>query len=114
MPNSWNIIGWLIITVSAFFVLRSITLFFYTLLRDWRRYRKTREVQPLDGQIWQARNGHKYYIKRTVSDRIVMATFNPSWSNGNGASWSDDRDTWKARVAEDWLYLADVWKENAE
>lgn len=105
MVNPWTILwygfGWALVGVCALGIIGWVTVKIVAPIAEaicrWRRYRRTRNVAPVPGSVWD-QGGSTLEITRIADNgRICMTT--------GGASWSDSPSEWTERVRNRRVYL---------
>jgi hypothetical protein len=108
--NPWTIIGWVIIGLVSFrfFLWVSVTMFLWILRRVM--YWKTRNLAPVEGQIWVQGMHHLYIGRLHEAGHFTISTYHPKDTIRNGSSWGERLDDWKERVRSRKLYLYGHWE----
>jgi hypothetical protein len=109
--NPWHLLwygfGWFFVGICVLgmlgFAIGKVVAPMLAAFKTWRRYRKTRHIEPVADSIWD-QGGSTLRITRIAENgRICMTT--------GTASWSDSPEEWKRRVRNRRLFLVRGPKE---
>lgn len=99
--DPWTILGWLCVTLvlaPCVFIMLALVVRLANIVLEraaaYRRYLRSRKIQPAAGQIWRQGNNHLTITRITDTGRIcVQISY-----GGTRSSWSDSPEEWANRV----------------
>jgi hypothetical protein len=100
--DSWNIIGWVIISVSLVILISRIFCWLAYKVFIYVQHFKTRNTPLREGQVW-IQNGKELKIGKRHENGRTTIRF-------GCASWSDSDDEWKWRTRQTPIYLVNSGK----
>lgn len=108
--DPWLIIGWIVLWVMLGLIIRAgvavglrLALWVYATSRDSARHRRSRNVAPAAGQVWQQRGKHIYVTAVYENGNVGIRTSPPG--SMVGASWADSPEAWQKRSRDRHFWL---------